>query len=167
MNNRIESCRSCGSPDLAELFSLGEQYVSTFLTEEQATLERRRRKMVDEVIRPKAEQFLTVATGRSAAANLIDVNYEGEPVRCPIEIVLCRACTLVQQRWTAPQEFMYTRHYWYRSGTTATMRDALRDVAAAAAARLAVGGPPLAGGVRPAADAALVEAGAGSDVGQE
>lgn len=48
--------------------------------------------------------------------------------RCPIELELCRRCTLVQARHTAPQDFLYTRHYWYTSGTTQTMRDALRDV---------------------------------------
>ena len=48
---------------------------------------------------------------------------------CPIELVLCPRCSLVQAKHTAPQDFMYTRHYWYRSGVTRTMRDALRDVA--------------------------------------
>lgn len=52
--------------------------------------------------------------------------------RCPIEMVLCRGCTLVQARYTAPQDFLYTRYYWYRSGVTQTMRDALSDVARAA-----------------------------------
>lgn len=52
--------------------------------------------------------------------------------RVPIDLVLCAGCTLVQQKHTAPQGFLYTRHYWYRSGVTQTMRDALRDVAEAA-----------------------------------
>ncbi len=55
-----------------------------------------------------------------------DKVYSG--IKCPIELVLCQACTLVQQRYTAPSDFMYTRKYWYRSGTTQTMRDALKDV---------------------------------------
>lgn len=53
-------------------------------------------------------------------------------VKCPIDLMLCEGCSLVQLRHTAPQELLYTRHYWYRSGTTQTMRDALRDVTAAA-----------------------------------
>lgn len=53
-------------------------------------------------------------------------------VSCPIELVLCRDCTLVQQRHTASQDFLYTRHYWYRSGITDTMRIALADVVRAA-----------------------------------
>lgn len=46
----------------------------------------------------------------------------------PIEIVQCQQCTLIQQSYTAPQDFLYTRHYWYRSGTTETMRNALADI---------------------------------------
>lgn len=52
----------------------------------------------------------------------------------PITLQLCRSCTLVQSEWTAPQDFLYTKHYWYRSGTTATMRAALADVVASARA---------------------------------
>ena len=62
-------------------------------------------------------------------------------IKCPIEIVACQRCTLVQQLHTAPQELLYSRHYWYRSGTTATMRAALQDVACSAlkAAKLSDG----------------------------
>jgi NDP-4-keto-2,6-dideoxyhexose 3-C-methyltransferase len=52
--------------------------------------------------------------------------------RCPIELELCRSCTLVQAKHTAPQDFLYTRHYWYTSGVTQTMRDALKDITEAA-----------------------------------
>lgn len=50
-------------------------------------------------------------------------------VRVPIVIELCGNCGLVQQRYSAPLDRLYRDHYWYRSGTTATMRAALRDVA--------------------------------------
>ena len=69
--------------------------------------------------------------GEQFVSDFVEKDHRGG-VKVPIELVLCNDCTLVQQRYTAPQDFMYTRHYWYRSGTTATMRDALRDVAAAA-----------------------------------
>lgn len=49
-------------------------------------------------------------------------------LRCPIDFVYCPNCTLTQLRHTAPQELLYKRHYWYISGRTQTMRDALRDV---------------------------------------
>lgn len=51
----------------------------------------------------------------------------GEKV--PIELVYCRQCTLVYLKHTAPQEILYSRHYWYRSGITNTMRMALAEIA--------------------------------------
>lgn len=56
--------------------------------------------------------------------------------KVPITLVMCDRCKLIQQLYTAPQDFMYTRHYWYRSGTTQTMRDALRDVVCCAIDRV-------------------------------
>lgn len=53
-------------------------------------------------------------------------------VRYPLNLQLCGKCGLTQLEHTAPQELLYSRHYWYRSGTTDTMRAALRDVALAA-----------------------------------
>jgi len=43
-------------------------------------------------------------------------------------MILCKNCTLVQLRHTAPQELLYARYYWYRSGVTDTMKKALRDI---------------------------------------
>lgn len=57
-------------------------------------------------------------------------------VKCPISLQLCGRCSLVQQEYTAPQDFLYTRHYWYRSGITETMRRALADVVDAAMDRV-------------------------------
>lgn len=83
-----EQCRVCRSRDLVPLFSLGEQFVSDFVSADQITA----------------------------------------GVRAPLCLDLCRECTLVQLRHTAPQELLYARHYWYRSGVTQSMRDALADV---------------------------------------
>ena len=49
-------------------------------------------------------------------------------IKAPLDMVLCEQCTLLQLRHTAPQEILYTRHYWYRSGVTDTMRRALKDI---------------------------------------
>lgn len=49
-------------------------------------------------------------------------------IKAPLEMVMCENCSLVQLRDTAPQELMYARFYWYRSGVTQTMRYALRDI---------------------------------------
>ncbi len=48
----------------------------------------------------------------------------------PLDLVLCGKCGLLQLRHTAPQELLYARYYWYRSGVTDTMRRALRDITA-------------------------------------
>ena len=56
--------------------------------------------------------------------------------RVPIRLQLCHSCTLVQSEFTAPQDFLYTRHYWYRSGTTDTMRRALANVVESALNRV-------------------------------
>lgn len=71
------------------------------------------------------------ALGEQYVSDFVDADKIHAGVQCPIELILCRSCTLVQQRYTAPQDFLYTRHYWYRSGVTTTMGDALCDVTAA------------------------------------
>jgi len=49
-------------------------------------------------------------------------------VKAPLELVLCKRCTLLQLRHTVPGDAMY-QNYWYRSGTNQTMRNALADIA--------------------------------------
>lgn len=83
-----KQCRICQHEGFQFLFSLGNQFVSDFVTDKDLL--------------------------------------SGHQV--PIEIVRCPRCGLVQQQYTAPQDFLYTRHYWYRSGVTDTMRSALRDI---------------------------------------
>jgi SAM-dependent methyltransferase len=48
--------------------------------------------------------------------------------KAPLVLVYCPKCTLVQLEHTAPQELLYRRFYWYRSGVTETMRNALKDI---------------------------------------
>lgn len=50
-------------------------------------------------------------------------------VVCPIEMVMCLDCKLVQQRWTAPADMLWSNKYWYRSGVNESMREALKEVA--------------------------------------
>lgn len=54
----------------------------------------------------------------------------GKGLKAPLELVMCDQCSLLQLRHTAPQELLYARYYWYRSGVTDTMRRALRDITA-------------------------------------
>ncbi len=49
-------------------------------------------------------------------------------VKAPLELVLCERCTLLQLRDTAPQELMYSRHYWYRSGLNTVIINDLKEI---------------------------------------
>jgi NDP-4-keto-2,6-dideoxyhexose 3-C-methyltransferase len=54
----------------------------------------------------------------------------GQGLKAPLDLVICDKCALLQLKHTAPQELLYSRHYWYRSGVTDTMRTALRNITA-------------------------------------
>ncbi len=45
--------------------------------------------------------------------------------RYPLTLTYCHNCNLLQLLHSAPNELLYSRHYWYRSGTNETMRTAL------------------------------------------
>mgnify|MGYP001350600894 CR=1 FL=1 len=49
-------------------------------------------------------------------------------LKCPLNLLYCHKCTLIQLSHIAPQEIMYKRYYWYKSGVTKTMRNALREL---------------------------------------
>ena len=51
-------------------------------------------------------------------------------MKVPIDLCVCPGCSLVQQRWSAPQDFLYSLQYWYRSGVTDTMTAQLKDIVA-------------------------------------
>ena len=52
----------------------------------------------------------------------------GQIKSVPLIFDMCQFCHLVQQRYTTPQELLYTKQYWYKSGTTELMRRQLKDV---------------------------------------
>ncbi len=81
----IGRCRVCRGKKFIKVLSLGNQYVSDFIT----------------------------STGDSPLA--------------PLELVRCGSCNLIQLRHTFPRGSLY-RYYWYRSGISNTMRDALADI---------------------------------------
>ena len=49
-------------------------------------------------------------------------------VKAPLNLVYCHNCSLLQLEHSAPQEIMYKKFYWYRSGVTNTMKLALKDI---------------------------------------
>src|SRR4051812_13370659 len=91
MQNIIRTtCRLCGSAQLKDILSLGDQYINDF---------------------PSSPS----EKGRNGA--------------CPLDLVLCTKCSLYQLRHTAPQELLYARHYWYKSGINDTIKKDLRAIA--------------------------------------
>jgi NDP-4-keto-2,6-dideoxyhexose 3-C-methyltransferase len=89
-----DSCRLCGSKDLKEVISIGEQYINDF-------------------------PDTPAQKGRNG--------------QCPLDVIMCESCSLFQLRHTAPQELLYSRHYWYKSGINDTIRSDLRSIADSAA----------------------------------
>ena len=61
---------------------------------------------------------------------------EPDPPLAPLVLVRCSDCQLVQLLHSVAPGEMYTRHYGYRSGTNATMREHLAGLAAWVEARL-------------------------------
>ncbi|MBI4085285.1 MAG: methyltransferase domain-containing protein [Candidatus Liptonbacteria bacterium] len=51
-------------------------------------------------------------------------------MRSPLELVLCQnpKCDLLQLKHTAPQELMYSRHYWYESGINNVIVSDLKQI---------------------------------------
>jgi len=49
-------------------------------------------------------------------------------IKAPLTLLYCKNCELIQLSHIAPQEIMYKRFYWYKSGITRTMRDGLKEI---------------------------------------
>ncbi len=59
------------------------------------------------------------------------VTLDGNSPQAPLELVRCSTCGLIQLRHTFSRGSLY-RHYWYKSGISPTMRNALADLVARA-----------------------------------
>ena len=53
----------------------------------------------------------------------------GRNGECNLDMVYCSNCDLYQLRHTAPQELLYSRHYWYKSGINDTIKKDLKNLA--------------------------------------
>src|SRR5712692_6323172 len=54
---------------------------------------------------------------------------DGKSPQAPLELVRCLNCGLIQLKHTFSRGSLY-RHYWYKSGISPTMRNALADLVA-------------------------------------
>jgi len=66
--------------------------------------------------------------GNLFVSNFVKKNQIKKGVKAPLTLMYCPKCTLLQLSHIAPQELMYKKFYWYRSGVTKTMKDGLNDI---------------------------------------
>ena len=65
--------------------------------------------------------------GNLFVSNFVNKNMIKKGIRAPLNLLYCKNCSLIQLSHIAPQEIMYKRFYWYRSGVTKTM-DGLKNL---------------------------------------
>jgi hypothetical protein len=54
---------------------------------------------------------------------------KGRNGQCPLNLVYCETCDLYQLQHTAPQELLYSKHYWYKSSINDTIKKDLEEIA--------------------------------------
>ena len=66
--------------------------------------------------------------GNHYVSNFVSKTNVNRGIKAPLNLVYCNNCKLLQLEHSAPQEIMYKKFYWYRSGVTNTMKIALKDI---------------------------------------
>ena len=68
-----------------------------------------------------------LSLGNQCVTNFVESGDEGE-VRCPLDLILCNNCKLLQIKHSAPPESMWGDQYGYKSGISTTIKDDLKDI---------------------------------------
>ena len=63
--------------------------------------------------------------GNLYVSNFVERKNIFKGIKSKLNLLYCNKCTLIQLSHLAPQEIMYRRFYWYKSGETKTMREGL------------------------------------------
>ena len=66
--------------------------------------------------------------GNLIVSNFVKKNNIKKGIKAPLQLLYCDNCSLIQLSHIAPQEIMYRRFYWYRSGVTKLMKSALKNI---------------------------------------
>ena len=66
--------------------------------------------------------------GNFFVSNFVKKKQIKKGIKSPLNLLYCNNCSLIQLSHIAPQEIMYKKFYWYRSGVTKTMREGLKDI---------------------------------------
>ena len=67
------------------------------------------------------------SVGEVCLTGYFPLKNENDPIKTPVSLVLCTSCNNVQAQELVEPDLMF-RDYWYRSSTTGTMRDHLKDI---------------------------------------
>jgi NDP-4-keto-2,6-dideoxyhexose 3-C-methyltransferase len=77
----------------------------------------------------KSNSFIHLHSyGNLFVSNFVEKKNIKKGIKAPLNLLYCKRCKLLQLEHSAPQEIMYKRFYWYRSGVTQTMKVALKDI---------------------------------------
>ena len=77
----------------------------------------------------KSNSFIHLHSyGNLFVSNFVEKKNIKKGIKAPLNLLYCKRCKLLQLEHSAPQEIMYKRFYWYRSGVTQTMKTALKDI---------------------------------------
>jgi hypothetical protein len=66
--------------------------------------------------------------GNLYVSNFVSKKNISNGTKSKLNLLYCNHCTLIQLSHLAPQEIMYRRFYWYKSGVTKTMREGLKEL---------------------------------------
>jgi len=75
---------------------------------------------------PKLKKIYSL--GNLYVSNFVNKKNIKNSPKCPLTLMFCNNCHLLQLSHIAPQELMYKRFYWYRSGVTETMINGLKNI---------------------------------------
>ena len=68
-----------------------------------------------------------ISLGNQHIVNFVDSKHQESP-KCPLDLVLCEKCKLVQLKHNAPSEAMWGDQYWYKSSINKMIREDLKDI---------------------------------------
>ena len=86
-------------------------------------------KKVDHCLLCKNKKLKEIfSLGNLFVSNFVNKNDIKKGIKAPLNLFYCSNCSLIQLSHIAPQEIMYKRFYWYRSGVTKTMKAGLKNI---------------------------------------
>ena len=68
-----------------------------------------------------------ISLGNQYVTNFVEKDNERQ-FKCPLDLIICENCKLVQLKHNAPPESMWNEQYWYKSGISSTIKEDLKDI---------------------------------------